>query len=90
MTTENSNTEAFKTTARHEFHLAGDVSKNQKLFSVNPDIPLDDAINSASALLSSALNALETVGMGNEPLDVDMAWLVHHQVESAKAVIDSL
>lgn len=78
-----------KTESGHNFHATGDGSRRQYLFSVSPGIPMLDALQSASNLLSTMEGAIYDAAMG-QPLKDNSAWLVSHTLESAKAVIDSL
>ncbi|MHB9799980.1 DUF3077 domain-containing protein [Pseudomonas sp. MT3] len=78
-----------QTSGPFKFYGSGWVDKNQYLFSVTPGVDLADALDSASDLLSMCLDPIEQAGMGT-PLVDNPAWLVHHALESAKAVIDSL
>ncbi len=81
---------AIKTVPRHTFHSTGDVSKKQNLFSVMSDVPLLDALNSASDMLDSLHDPIYAAALGEQPLKGSHAWLVLHALNSAKAVIDSL
>jgi hypothetical protein len=84
------NTPTIKTAPRHTFHTSGDASKKQKLFTVTPDIPLVDALNSVSDMLDMMHEPIFAAAMGEQALEHNQAWLVLHTLESAKAVIDSL
>ncbi|WP_226507354.1 hypothetical protein [Pseudomonas sp. MWU16-30317] len=42
-----------------------------------------------SDLIASALDAVKEAAMG-KPLQGNQAWLVHHSLTSAKAVVDAL
>lgn len=83
-------TPTIKTAPLHTFHDSGDVSKKQKLFTVTPDIPLRDALNSVSDLLDLMRDPIYAAAMGEQALEDNHAFLVLHALESAKAVIDSL
>lgn len=80
----------FKTAAGLQFHGTGDVSKRLSLFTVTPGIPMLDAMNSVSCLLSTLEAPLWNAATGGDALEGNTAWLVHHTLESAKAVIDAL
>lgn len=47
------------------------------------------ALTKASELLSIVMDSVTDAGMG-APLEGNQAWLVHHSLESAKALIDAL
>jgi hypothetical protein len=74
----------------HRFHATGEERKRYRLFTVNPDVPLVDALNSVSCLLSTLEDGVLDAAMGTQPLVDSAAWLAHHTLESAKAVVDSL
>lgn len=78
-----------RTQAGHNFKSTGLASKHQWLFTVNPNIPAIDALQSASDLLSTMQDLIYAAAMG-EPLKDNEAWLVLHTLESAKAVVDSV
>lgn len=84
------NKDALKTASGSSFHKTGEWDKCQTLFSVNPDIPILDALNSVSYLMSSVDDSILDAAMGTQPLQDSMAWLIRHSLESAKAVVDSL
>ena len=71
------------------FRNSGWVGKKQNLFTVSAGIDAADALNTASDLLDAAMTPIFDAGMG-EPLEGNQAWLAHHAIESAKAVIDSV
>lgn len=79
-----------RTTAGHRFHSSGSADKKQSLFTVSGGIPLIDALESASVLLSTTEDSVFAAGMDEEPLVGNPAWLVYNTLLSAKAVIDSL
>lgn len=79
-----------KTAPGNHFHATGKASKRQRLFSVNPDVPMLDAMQSVSDLLDTMQDAIFAAAMSEQPLQDNAAWLVNHTLESAKAVIDSL
>ena len=58
-------------------------------FSVRPGIDAEVALCKASDLLSIALEPVLGAAMGT-PLEGNQAWLTHHALESAKAIIDAL
>jgi len=72
----------------HAFCSSGQVEKRQRLFMVTPGVDLVDALNTASDLLDAARTPIFDAGMGT-PLVDNPAWLVHHAIETAKAVIDA-
>jgi len=79
-----------KTSAGRQFHSSGSADKKQALFAVSEGIPLIDALESASILLSTTEDSLFDAGMQDEALEGNSAWLVYNTLLSAKAVIDSL
>ncbi len=83
-------TETLTTTVGHRFHATGVAEKNTALFSVTPDIPMLDALTSVSCLLSTLEDGIVDAAMGEQPLQDNAAWLTHHTLQSAKAVVDSL
>ena len=83
------NKDSITTACGPTFHSTGDYDKCQTLFSVNPDIPLLDALHSVSCLISTVDDSIMDAAMG-EPLQDSAAWLIRHTLESAKAVVDSL
>lgn len=74
-------TPSLKTAPDAGFHTAGFGGK-YRLFTTTPGIPLEDALLGVSILLGTA--------MGEQALEHDAARLVHHTLESATAVVDSL
>jgi hypothetical protein len=78
------------TTPGHTFYPTGDAEQNLALFTVTPNIPLSDALQSISEILSATDAAIYAAAMGEQPLQGDCAWLVRHAVRSAKATVDSL
>lgn len=71
------------------FHPTGEAHQERSLFVVNPGVPIEDAMESLSELLSSAGETLYATAMGERTLLHD-AWLVKHTLDAAKAVVDSL
>ena len=82
-------TQAIKTAPGIDFRNAGDVSERRSLFTVTAGVPLLDALQSVSDLLSTIQDPIVGAGMG-EALVGNTAWLVNHTLESAKAVVESL
>lgn len=58
-------------------------------FSVRQGVDAEVALCKASDLLSIALEPVLDAAMGT-PLKDNQAWLAHHALESAKAIIDAL
>jgi hypothetical protein len=79
-----------KTADGGHFHRTGDANKKKRIFSVNEGIDIEDALQSASNLLSTVDDSIHAAGMGEEPLDGNNAWLVLHTIESAKAILDAV
>ena len=73
----------------HAFRNSGTVGTNPYLFTVSAGVDAADALSTASDLLDAALTPIFEAGMG-EALEGNQAWLAHHAIESAKAVIDSV
>ncbi len=72
------------TTARTSFfEIAG---KGQALFDVNEGLPIADALESASMLLSLAVGL---VGKSAHEADSELALSAAHLVEMAKSVVDA-
>lgn len=82
--------QAIKTAAGHSFHGTGDARKNQRLFTVTAGIPIADALQSVSDLLSTIEEPINDAAMGVKALEHNAAWRVEHVLECAQAVIDSL
>nr|WP_319526815.1 DUF3077 domain-containing protein [Pseudomonas laurentiana] len=72
------------------FHCTGDAHQQRGLFCVADGVPLADALTSISDLLAPARAAVYAAAMGEQALAGDSAWLVHHSLDSAKAVVDAL
>lgn len=60
------------------------------LLSVNPNIPAEHALATASDLLSTIVEPIEAAAMGEKALEHDGAWLVAHTLETAKALVDAV
>ncbi|HDZ55393.1 MAG TPA: DUF3077 domain-containing protein [Pseudomonas xinjiangensis] len=80
---------SIKTDEGTAFCNTGWVEKQQRLFTVNVGVDITDALQTASDMLDTALTPVNAAGMG-EPLVDNNAWLVHHTLESAKAVVDAV
>ncbi|MEB0119211.1 DUF3077 domain-containing protein [Pseudomonas sp. CCI1.2] len=78
-----------KTTAV-TFASCGDVSKNQKIFSVNAAVGAEGALNACSDLLEIVMDSVMDACMGERELTGGQAWLVHNSIQSAKAIVDAL
>ncbi|MNC13843.1 DUF3077 domain-containing protein [Pseudomonas sp. ACN5] len=76
-------------TGESTFSLCGDVGNHQDVFAVRPGVPTVYALATASDLLSVSVSTVYGVGMGAEAIEGNQAWLLHHALESAKAIIDS-
>lgn len=83
-------TPAIKTAAGHEFRSTGDARPHRRLFTVTAGIPLLDALQSVSDLLSTIEEPIYDAAMGIRALEHNAAWRVEYVLECAKAVIDSL
>ncbi len=82
--------DSIKTEDGHRFHPTGDITRHRSLFAVTPDVPIIDALTSVSCLLSTLEDGIMDAAMGSQPLQDNAAWLTHHTLQSAKAVVDSL
>ena len=78
-----------KTAEGHQFHGTGWVEKKQNLFTVTPNLPARDVLQSVSDLLSTLEDPIYTAAMGACALEGNYAWLVHHTLTSAKAALDA-
>lgn len=78
-----------KTTAE-PFARCGDVSKKQHIFSVNAGVGAEDALQACSNLLEVVMGSVMDACMGERELTGGQVWLVHHSIESAKAIVDAL
>lgn len=58
------------------------------LMSVRPGVPAKAALREASCLLSMLFDALLAAGEG-EAIAGNQAYLMHHALESAKAIVDA-
>lgn len=78
-----------KTTNGYQFHGTGWAEKKQNLFTVTPNLPATDVLQSVSDLLSTLEDPIHTAAMGQCALEGNYAWLVHHTLMSAKAALDA-
>jgi len=78
------------TAGGYRFHPTGEAIKRQSLFIVNPGVPIEDAMESVSDLLSTLDDSIYAAAMGERSLEGNEAWLVKHTLDSARAVVDSL
>jgi hypothetical protein len=84
-------TPTIKTAAGHALRPTGEVCSSYRgLFTVTAGIPLLDALQSVSALLSTISEPINDAAMGIKALEHNPAWLVDHSLASAQAVIYSL
>ncbi|MCY1461425.1 hypothetical protein D9M71_790820 [compost metagenome] len=58
-------------------------------FAVRSGVDALTALNKASDLIDIVIGSVADAGMGT-PLEGNQAWMVHHSLESAKAIIDAL
>lgn len=73
----------------HDFHDCGDESKKARLFAVVPGVNAADALTTAICLLESCEQPVFDAGMGGD-FPAGTAWLVHHALQSARAVLASV
>jgi hypothetical protein len=59
------------------------------LLAVRPGVPAAKALEQASNLLSMIIEPILEAGDGH-PLEGNRAYLIHHALESAKAIIDAV
>ena len=59
------------------------------LLAVRPGIPAAAALEQASNLLSMIIEPILAAGDGH-PLEGNQAYLIHHALESAKAIVDAV
>uniref|UniRef100_UPI001CFAB3E7 DUF3077 domain-containing protein n=1 Tax=Pseudomonas sp. MWU16-30317 TaxID=2878095 RepID=UPI001CFAB3E7 len=76
-------------TTEQKFSDYGSDGERSYVFAVNAGVDGGCALNQASDLIASALDAVKEAAMG-KPLQGNQAWLVHHSLTSAKAVVDAL
>lgn len=76
-------------TRRQNFSEYGTEHAPVQVFSVNAGVKGEVALDQASDLIASTVEAVMDAAMG-KPLQGNQAWLVHHSLTSAKAVIDAL
>jgi hypothetical protein len=76
-------------TTEQKFSDYGSDGERSYVFAVNAGVGGECALNQASDLIASALDAVKEAAMG-KPLQGNQAWLVHHSLTSAKAVVDAL
>ena len=76
-------------TTEQKFSDYGSHGKSDYVFAVNAGVNGGLALNQASDLIASVVDAVKDAAMG-KPLLGNQAWLVHHSLTSAKAVVDAL
>ncbi|MCQ4280475.1 DUF3077 domain-containing protein [Pseudomonas stutzeri] len=67
----------------------GDGVGPKDLLAVRPGVPLAMALEQASNLLSMIIEPILEAGDGH-PLEGSRAYLIHHALESAKAIVDAV
>lgn len=82
--------DTIRTESGHRFHPTGKMEHQRALFAVTPDVPIIDALTSVSCLLNTLEDGILDAAIGSQPLQDNAAWLTHHTLQSAQAVIDSL
>lgn len=92
MSADNKNQKTVQVTARHE---VGFFKANGKaLFSVNEGIPMSDAFNQLSILLSSAQEAVEALAVASDDAEdvreTDAHWAPAHLLTFAYALVQSM
>jgi hypothetical protein len=61
----------------------------EHLLAVRPGIPVTDALEEASCILSELKSSLEAAAMGVDGITPNQAWLLFRAVNTAKAIVDS-
>lgn len=80
-----------KTVFGHSFRGVGPASDNAQLCRVNEGIDLCEALQEAANLVHMAQAHSFEIGMGNgSELPDNFAWMTHHALETAEAVILSV
>ena len=74
-------------TGNHSFEMCGG---GNRLFQVTPGIPVEDALESASCILSEMKDYLVVAADGDADLSKAACWLLLRLTAEAKAVIDGL
>lgn len=74
-------------TGNHSFEMCGG---GNRLFQVTPGIPVEDALESASCILSEMKEYLVVAADGDADLSKAACWLLLRLTAEAKAVIDGL
>jgi len=59
------------------------------LLAVRPGIPVTDALEEASCILSELKSSLEAAAMGMDGITPNQAWLLFRAANTAKAIVDS-
>lgn len=89
MNANNKNQKALRVTARHEVDFF--TPNGKALFSVNEGIPMSDAFDKLSILLSSAQGAVEALAISSEePADNGTHWVPAHLLTFAYALVQSM
>ena len=60
------------------------------LLAVRPGVPAAMALEQASNLLSLLIDPIHAAAMSDTPLEGNQAWLLHHTLEAAKAIVDAV
>ncbi len=83
------NAGAFKmpVTVEHTFTVCS--PKQDHLLAVRPGIPVTDALEEASCILSELKSSLEAAAMGMDGITPNQAWLLFRAANTAKAIVDS-
>lgn len=80
-----------KTASGHSFRNAGPATDNVHLCRVNEGVDLCEALQEAANLVHMAQAHSFEIGMGNgDELSDNFAWMTHHALETAEAVILSV
>ena len=61
----------------------------EHLLAVRPGIPVTDALEEASCILSELKSSLEAAAMGVDGITPNQAWLLFRAANTAKVIVDS-
>ncbi|MHC8305460.1 DUF3077 domain-containing protein [Pseudomonas sp. PB3P13] len=61
----------------------------EHLLAVRPGVPVTDALEEASCILSELKSSLEAAAMGVDGITPNQAWLLYRAANTAKVIVDS-
>lgn len=89
MNANNKNPKSVRVTARHEVDFF--TANGKALFSVNEGVPMSDAFDKLSILLSSAQEAVEALATSSEDAtETGTHWVPAHLLTFAYALVQSM